>query len=605
MKKVLLIILFIFIFSFCKAQCPGCIINSSCIISPAEPTLCPQTLPDGYAGQYYDEDITFWMPEIFQVTQPITQNVHLDQLKILNITGLPLGLNWQSNSLNNTYVPSPGSEHGCAKLCGTPLIPGNYNVTVFIEVTVTPQSVGSTTTVNESIVLPLVIHPNPAGNSAFSMSTSAGCSPLSVTFTPIVQSGGNPLYTYTWDFGNSNISNQEFPPAQLYFNPGTYYISLTTDIAEYALQSIFFNVGSNTNWCGDVEEPNVFGCSGSPDLFFELRDASSTVVYTSSTIDNVMSNTWNNLNILLLNPPYSIQFWDYDPISANDNLGIFTFSPTATGTFTFSGGGASGSRTITTQVINTISDTDSVTVYPTPDFQIISAMPNDTACKFNPVTLSVNGGYQYQWLLNASPIFGATDSAYTIYQGSGQYQVEVSNQFGCTIITDSQYVHFHPTPNAPTVYQNGTDIIAVSQAPFLQWYYEGQPIPGANGLSVPVSQNGYYYVTATNHFGCTAVSDSVLITNAHIYDYHIAEKSIRIFPVPATDEVYLDLLLPKECEIEIIISDVSGKNVFSNQLFTDRLSAYNINLKRLKAGYYFIQIMLDSKYVLNKPLIKH
>jgi PKD repeat protein len=604
MKKTLSCLFFLLIIFISKSQCPGCIVNTSCIVNPAEPTLCPTTLPDGYAGQPYDEDITFWMPEIFQVTQPVTQNVHLDQLKILNITGLPMGLNWQSNSTNNTYIPSPGNEHGCAKLCGTPLIPGSYNVTVFIEVTVTPQSVGGTTVVNESIVLPLLIHPNPVGNSAFNMSTSAGCAPLAVNFTPIVQSGGNPLYTYDWDFGNGDTSNLEFPPTQIYTDSGTYYVSLTTSISEYTLESVTFNVGSNTNWCGDVEEPNIFGCTGSPDLFFELRDASSTVVYTSAVIDNVMTTSWNNLNILLDNPPYSLQFWDDDPISVNDNLGIFTFSPTATGTFNFSGGGASGSRTIATQIINTLSDNDSVLVYPSPANQTVLFTPNDTVCRFNPITLWVDGGYQYQWYMNGSPVFGAIDSSYTLTQGSGYYQVQISNSFGCSFLTDSQYIHFHPTPNIPSVYQNGSNIIAVSQAPILQWYYEGQPIPGANTLTIPAAQNGYYYIMVTNTFGCTAISDSILITNAEINDLSLAEKTLKIYPVPASNVLNIDLQLQDSYYIQISVIEVSGKSVFSTQLFTNKLSAYPINLDLFESGYYILQITFNDIYILNRPLIK-
>jgi hypothetical protein len=57
------------------------------------------------------------MPTVFQVTSPITQNVTLNSLQILNVSGLPAGLNWQTNSANNTYNPSPGNEHGCARVC--------------------------------------------------------------------------------------------------------------------------------------------------------------------------------------------------------------------------------------------------------------------------------------------------------------------------------------------------------------------------------------------------------------------------------------------------------------------------------------------------------
>ena len=517
MKKIyfLLLIVVLFFENNTFAQCPGCALNTSCIVTPAYPSTCPlDTLPSGMAGQVYDNDITFYMPEIFEVTSPITQNVHLDELVINNVTGLPTGLNWQTNSTDNTYHPSAGNEHGCAKVCGTPLFPGVYNVTIFFQVTVTPQSVGSVTTENESSTMVMIVSQNPSGNSAFTISNPQGCAPLITDFNPVVTSGGSPLYTYSWDFGNGNTSISENPSTQTYTNAGTYIISQTTNMLAYRLTDVTFDVGSNTNWCGDVDEPDIFGCSGSPDFVFELRDSStSSIIYTSSEVSNSMTGSWNNINLQLQNQTYTIQFWDIDAVSANDNLGIFTITPTATGTFNFSGGGVSGTYIIDTEIINSLSDTDSVTVFPVPTVLSITATPNDSICFDQTITLTVpNNGYNYQWYNDTTLLYNAIDTFLILNNASGSYWVNATNQYGCSSVSQPVNINFIENPYKPTFGISANTLTCYLTDVTFQWYQNGILINGATNNSYTITVSDYYSLVVTNSFGCYNNSDTVFVT---------------------------------------------------------------------------------------------
>src|SRR6218665_3192693 len=65
---------------------------------------------------------------------------------------------------------------------------------------------------------------NPSPTSSFSASTN-GCSlPVGVTFTN-TSTGGT---SYSWDFGNSQTSALQNPPAQNYSTAGTYNVTLIT-----------------------------------------------------------------------------------------------------------------------------------------------------------------------------------------------------------------------------------------------------------------------------------------------------------------------------------------------------------------------------------------
>lgn len=594
-----------FVMQNANAQCPGCVINTNCVVTPAFPATCPaDSMPEGYVAQPYSEDITFYMPEYFQVTSPVTQMVHLDELKILNVSGLPAGLSWQTNSANNTYHPSAGNEHGCARVCGTPQFPGTYTVIVYFQVTVTPQSIGGVTTQNESTTIILKINPNPSGNSAFTIANPQGCAPHSTSFSPVIASNGNPLYTYTWDFGNGNTSTAENPPIQNYPNPGNYVVTQTTNVLQYQLTNVSFNVGSNTNWCGDVEEPSFLGnCTGSPDLVFELRDNSSVIVHTSNEISNSMTATWSNLNIPLPNAPYTIQFWDIDAISQNDNLGIFTINPTATGTFNFSGGGVSGTFTIGTSIINSVTDSDTVVVYSVPPVLPISALPNDSVCENQSITLSVPGGYIYQWFKDTTALFNATDSFIVVTNNSGNYWVKVSNQYGCITNSNTFNITFVENPPKPTFWIIGNTLNTNMNGFGLQWYYNGNAINGATGLTHTATNSGNYHIIATNSFGCTTSSDTVFITVVNGIAEGLPIQDVSIYPNPNNGMFNLAFELMTEANVNIMVADMLGKVVYEENI-GNYSGSYNkqLDLTHLQKGIYLVNLQVGNERI-NKRII--
>jgi len=206
MKKLLLLLFISFVFiKSSSAQCPGCIIDQTCTISPAAPTLCPAILPDGLQNNPYDENVTFYMPAQFMASG---FNVTLNQITVTSITGMPQGLNWQTSaSPNNIFFPSsnpPTTERGCVKICGTPTVFGQFNIIVSVSAEVSTP-VGNITQ-NESFSLPILINSPPGANSSFAYNPSFGCAPLNVDFEATLIPSGLEEYTYDWNFDNGNTS---------------------------------------------------------------------------------------------------------------------------------------------------------------------------------------------------------------------------------------------------------------------------------------------------------------------------------------------------------------------------------------------------------------
>src|SRR5690606_23238802 len=64
-----------------------------------------------------------------------------------------------------------------------------------------------------------------------------------------------------------------------------------------------------------------------PDLYIKIKDRSNQIVYTSGYYsDQNLPVTFNNLNIYLNNPPYTVEVWDYDAGSVDDFGGSYSIS---------------------------------------------------------------------------------------------------------------------------------------------------------------------------------------------------------------------------------------------------------------------------------------
>nr|MDQ3100310.1 PKD domain-containing protein [Bacteroidota bacterium] len=351
---------------FSLAQCPGCVPDLTCTSSPAFPTICPTQPADATAGVPYVADLSFWMPSSF--SDPGSGiSVDFQQMTITGISGLPFGLSIETSDPAGVYFPQQ-NEYGCARICGIPINAGTYNITISILATVDLS--GFITQVPEEFILVLTVLPGSGGNSSFTFSPSGGCGSVTAQFEALIDGDPSPT-SYEWNFGNGDSSALQQPPPQIYDQPGEYVITLETTIGGYVLNAVSIT-GVNGNWCGDVEEPNVpfVGCTGSPDLYFVLTDANGGT-FGSSTNDDTFSASWNDLALVLGEPPYSISFYDEDPVSQHDLLGTYNIPSGSAGTqFINVAGGTTGSLEISLADQQSFFDSDTLIVFPLPEVSI-------------------------------------------------------------------------------------------------------------------------------------------------------------------------------------------------------------------------------------------
>jgi hypothetical protein len=583
MKKGIYIFLLLFLITlkFSYAQCPGCVIDYSCVVSPEKPTLCPDTLPPGYAMQYYDEDVTFYMPSQF-VDAGSGLNVTLNRIEVTGVVGMPFGLSFESSSPTNNFYPSsnpPTTDHGCAKFCGTPLIPGNYTITVFVKAYVTV--LGMSQTQDDFFDIPITILPSPSGNSSFVMSNAYGCEPVVTDFTVLNPSGGNSDFSYQWNFGNGQTSNSETPPTQTYSTPGAYPVQLITtiDTLGYFLSAVSV---SNVQ-CDD-------GIWGSPDPYIKIFEG-TTKIYESAYVDNTYSASFNFPTISLANATYKIEVWDYDSglLGGDDFCGQVFFNGHTAGNYALNASGMIVSFIVDHPVIQ-FNETDTVHVLPLPVVSSLTTLPGDTACAGDSILLQVvSNATIWQWYRDTLAMPGFVTPQIFVSQ-NGNYFVQLMNDVGCQ--TNSQIIPlvFMNLPPMPTFWQSGNTLQTMMSGYSLQWYFDGNPIPGENAQTLLVTQSGFYKLEARNSFQCASYSNDYYAQYTSIEDGSFV-KEFTVFPNPTDDilNVRIESMYVDDFTIQIL--DMSGRVLMSEYVkAASGVNSYSFQLQDLSHGMYLIEV---------------
>lgn len=566
MKKHLLASLLLLMSVKLFAQCT---INTSY----TQPGIYPDTLPTATVGQPYSTDITFVMPLD-------TGGYDFTNFHILTVT-LPVGLNWACNSMaNNCNYDPQTNQYGCVNVSGTPLLAGFYaiDVTVIADLTIA-------TGIPVTFQVYMEVQPaaSSASNNGYSMSGFTGCAPITVSFT-----NNNPgLVSYLWDFGNSNQSTAENPVPQVYNQPGDYVVhyeaySDTTTQNFYTLTSI--NITSIQN------SSSVWGypIDGNPDLYVIVKENGTPVYQSSYFADQFPPVGWTGLNINM-NPAntYVLEVWDEDDFEFGFGADDFV------GSHTMSLNGCTGCAANISVVDYTVNHT---VVPPTPsvytdDTVHVYGFPGTPNIYFDSLTHVLHTDtlqYSLQWYLNGSPLLGSNLPADTVLV-SGDYFVVAINNNGCAAFSDTVTAIYCDTSWHPMVSAYLQQLSTIdTTGNTLQWYLNGNPIPGATSDALTASINGVYLLEVTNSFGCVFYSQPVFVT---VGIEELGLTAPFLYPNPANESVQVRWNSTAPFSL-IEIKDVTGRTIRS---YTASGNMETLSTQELPEGMYFVAVTCEGK----------
>jgi hypothetical protein len=331
------------------------------------------------------------------------------------------------------------------------------------------------------------------------------------------------------------------------------------------------------------------GIWGAPDPYIKIFESNS-LIYQSNYVDNTYSATFNFSPISLNNVTYKIEVWDYDSglLGGDDFCGMVLFNGHTAGNYSLNASGMIVSFTVSHPVIEFF-DTDTIEVLPSPQIIGINTLPGVMACDGDSVQLIVqSNATSWQWFKDSLALVGQTLPSMFAHQ-SGAYFVQASNNVGCTANSDTLDISFLTYPPVPTFWQSGNILETMMSGYSLQWHFDGNPIPGATGQILQISQSGMYVLEAKNVI-CSSYSNEYYAQHTGIYDIAGLENPV-IFPNPARDILHIRFDSQSGISVRLNISDMTGRVVRTESVTTISGTQHiQLEIGDLKSGMYLIDI---------------
>lgn len=581
------------IFSSLSAIAQNC---SSCEIAVPDnlplDTVFLSTAAAGQVGQVYNQDLSFRLP---LTTTPVSDEstpagLTINQFEITGVANLPPGLEW--NASQTLFDPAENND-GCAKICGTPLVAGEYVIQVSLVATVL---IVEAVTILE---VPIRIDPRQSTTVGFSLRNGTGCGTTRVSFRNNVPSGGMTGFDYQWDFGNGQMTNRENPLDVQYDTAGTYTVKY---------QAVVDTVGHFlTNVRVDAADCDDF--LSRPDLQVKIFDTLGVELFASQVIENAVIPVDIPLNFRLKDPRHRMILLDVDSGlgGADDICGEFALRPLPTGTYE----GTAPASSITYQLLNptdTIRSQDTVIVYPIPSAPQISVVDTSSFCQGDSAVLAASYDTGVQWYVDTTILVNEDRPSLTV-RSTGSYYATYTSENGCVSRSDTVDVSVNERP-AIVEFSVENNLLMLDDTSNLsdeiswEWYMDDMEIIDAetNARTYCISESGRYELQVTNASGCTSSFGREVVYDDNFPNCisstdtpEEAMAQIQYSPNPVRDALYVSLQLPQTGNVQLSILDALGRKWYSASHFNNRgMLTTTLPTANLNAGWYVLQLQTKS-----------
>ncbi len=250
-------------------------------------------------------------------------------------------------------------------------------------------------------------------------------------------------------------------------------------------------------------------------------------------------------------------------------------------------------------------DSMSINFTPRPN---LGADKSVNACSGNAVNLTtqfVTAGLVANWTIGGNTVLNPAAVTST-----GVYQLIAINNSGCAdTATVSVTINAKPALGSDLAFIKCTDsIVNLTTLYSTSGLTTGWTV-GANAVANPlaVTAAGIYQLIATNNNSCT---DTALVTLSNNQQLCTVippplPEQITISPNPVRDNLSVLVVRTMAVKVDILVHNAAGQVVYrsSNQQ-TAGTHTYNIPMKKMSAGIYFVTVRLNDKKEVMKKIMR-
>ncbi len=596
-----------------------CVIDS---LVPSVPGIYPDTLADAAGCEYYEQNITFFLPRDTTVDvfgSPFT--VPFNFFRIDSVTGLPDGMTWSCNLAPNCFYNVADTAQnpdtlGCIQIYGTPTQVGIF--AVIVHLTANATVLGTPTDQPATYDTDILVSPCPFVGTCYTYTLDNLCEGATLTMANNIPSNGDTAYSYNWSLtGPNNYSFQttdEDPVPQVLPEPGAYVLQYDAviDTFDYTLTGLTIDSVD----CDDLLSAG--------DIYWILTDPTGLELVNTSAnpITNGGANLPINTNIgpitLIDTGTYTLEVWDEDPIindagCTNNTIGggaalYFSIPTGIIGTQTLNSGGLYVTIDIA-HPVQTLSCRDTLYLDSLPATPEILVMADTTVlCENDSLVLMTMSTDSIQWYLDGQAIIGATGELLTIFE-AGVYTVSVLNTSNLCTSVSAPLTISTQSIGAPGIAFDGNLALGIDN-PMPGLRYDWYDIDAgflASGDSIQPGSSGNFFAVATDPVtGCTSVaSDTVQAILASLDQLTDWIEAFRIYPNPSQGQFTLEMTLRQSQSVAVQLLDLSGRKVWQ-QAYGQQYRQFrrSIELPNISEGIYFLQIQLDAGTLHQKLVLR-
>lgn len=268
---------------------------------------------------------------------------------------------------------------------------------------------------------------------------------------------------------------------------------------------------------------------------------------------------------------------------------------------------SSGTFTVTvTDVMNCQNSTNmSVTVFSLPN---VDAGSNVTYCVGDSAQLNASGAQNYVWSTSPTLSSATISNPYSIASTNTWYYVTGTDVNGC-VNSDSVMATVNTIPATPSnIFVTSNYTLVTNCSGNIQWYWDGTAVSGSAGTQqiYTLTGNGTYWNTCTDANGCTSLNSDTVVVNSWTIEESDLVFTYSLIPNPATSIVDILFDFSPQHSIEITITDLSGRIIYSEILPEGySLSRKSISLSDFSSGIYLVQLQIANQTHTQKLVIQH